>query len=109
MPRLYRFLNVSNLDFSSDGGQLWIRADATIEGLAAEEGVRSIDLRRLSCGIDGAEAPSVIERFTGKPLSHDADTLLHNAGSINFLGRAFLTADSIACRRPRSIRDCIGV
>ena len=87
-------LNVSDLDFSSDDGQLWIRADATIEGLAAEEGVRSIDLRRLSCGIDGAEAPAVIERFTGKPLSHDADTLLHNAGNINFLGQAFLTPEN---------------
>ena len=30
----------------------------------------------------------------GPPLSHDADTLLHNAGSINFLGQAFLTPEN---------------
>ena len=87
-------LSVTDLDFTSDDGHLWLRADASIALNQAARELKSIDLKRLSIGLDGAEATDVIKRMTGRRLGHDADTLLHNAGSINILGQAFLTPDN---------------
>lgn len=86
-------VDVSDLDFTSDDGQLWLRTDASI-AMHPDRRLKSADLKRLSIGLDGSDATDVIERLTGRKLSHDADTLLHNAGNVNILGEAFLTPDN---------------
>ena len=71
-------VDVSDLDFTSDDGHLWLRTDASI-AMHPDLRLKSADLKRLSIGLDGSDATDVIERLTGRKLSHDADTLLHNA------------------------------